>query len=553
MKEITVKINDRELRYPAGISLKEIAADLQAEEEDDIVLAMADGRLKELANPVEEDCELRFLTTKDQMGYNAYRRSMILLLMKAVYHVAGRERIEKAGIHFAVGGGIYCTIRGKVVTDEAFLAEVKAYMRSLVERRVPIEKKSVGTDDAIALFGKYGMHDKEKLFHYRRVSRVNLYSIEGFEDYNYGYMVPDTSYLKYFDLVPFDEGFVLRMPSRKSPRELQPFVPRKKIFRVQKESMEWGEHLGVPTVGALNDYIVHKDIRDLILIQEALQEQKLSEIARQIAENREKKIILIAGPSSSGKTTFSHRLSIQLSAHGLKPHPIAVDNYFLNREDTPRDADGKLDFECLGALDVALFNRDLEALLGGERVELPRFNFRTGRREYRGDYLRMGPEDILVIEGIHCLNPALTEDVEESSKFRIYVSALTQLNIDEHNRIPTTDGRLLRRIVRDARTRGTTAKNTIAMWESVRRGEDSYIFPFQEQADVMFNSALIYEFAALKVYAEPLLFGIAKSDPEYQEAKRLLKFLDYFVAIPDDSIPTNSLLREFVGGGCFQL
>lgn len=552
-KIVSVQIGSEVREYPAGISYEEVAKDYQERMTHKIVLAWADGRLRELQNCVDSDCYLSFLTTADKIGFQTYRRSMVHLLMKAVYHEGGHENIERVGVHFAVSGGVYCTVKGSLVPDEEFLKQVKGYMRHLVEERIPIRKKSVNTDDAIMLFQKYGMKDKEKLFRYRRVSRVNIYSIDDFEDYYYGFMVPNTSYLQYFDLKLYDEGFVLLLPAQKEPEVIPEFAPQRKIFEVQRESMKWGEMLEVPTVGALNDYIVHKDIHDLILIQEALQEQKIAEIARRIAEDREKKLILIAGPSSSGKTTFSHKLSIQLSAHGLKPHPIAVDDYFVDREVTPRDEDGNYNFECLEALDVELFNRDMTAMLAGERVSLPTYNFKAGRREYLGKYKQLGADDILVIEGIHCLNPAMSKGLSDESKFKIYISALTQLNIDEHNRIPTTDGRLLRRIVRDARTRGTCAKNTIAMWDSVRRGEESYIFPFQEEADVMFNSALIYEFAALKIYAEPLLFGIGKSDPEYQEAKRLLKFLDYFVGIPADSIPMDSLLREFVGGGCFRI
>ena len=291
----------------------------------------------------------------------------------------------------------------------------------------------------------------------------------------------------------------------------------------------------------------------MILIAEALQESKISQIADRISNDRTRKFVMIAGPSSSGKTTFSHRLSIQLSAHGLKPHPIAVDNYFVNREETPLDEEGNYNFECLEAIDVKQFNEDMTALLRGEEVSMPSFNFKTGQREYRGDLLQLGPDDVLVIEGIHCLNDKLSFSLPAESKFRIYISALTQLNIDEHNRIPTTDGRLIRRIVRDARTRGASAKATIAMWNSVRRGEEENIFPYQESADVMFNSALIYELAVLKLYAEPLLFSIQPGEPEYNEAKRLLKFLDYFVGVPSEAIPHNSILREFVGGGCFDV
>ena len=550
-KMVTVQIGEERREYPVGTSFETIIGEFQTKH--DVLLVLENARLRELHKCVTEDCRLQFLTAEDKIGFDTYRRSMALLLLKAIYHEGRHEHVEKVGIHFTVSDGYYCTVKGSVQLNREFLDKVKKYMRKLVADALPVSKTSINTDDAIARFKKHEMKDKEKLFHYRRVSKVNIYSIGDFEDYFYGYMVSNTSYLKYFDLELFDKGFVLLLPNKQNPEKIQPFAPQKKIFQVQKESLEWGERLEVPTVGALNDYIVQKDIRELILIQEALQEKKIAEMAHEIAANHQKKIILIAGPSSSGKTTFSHRLSIQLAAHGLKPHPIPVDDYFINRDKTPLDEYGKHNFECLEAIDVEQFNRDMNALLAGEEIELPTYNFKTGKREYLGRYKKLGPDDILVIEGIHCLNDALSHSLPKESKFKIYISALTQLNIDEHNRIPTTDGRLLRRIVRDARARGTSAKSTIAMWPSVRRGEEKYIFPYQEEADIMFNSALIYEFAVLKLYAEQLLFGIGKSEPEYQEAKRLLKFLDYFVGIANDSIPVNSILKEFVGGSCFNV
>ena len=366
-------------------------------------------------------------------------------------------------------------------------------------------------------------------------------------------MVPDTSYLKYFELHPYDEGFVLQFPTVSEPEKVPPFVPQNKVFRVLKESAKWGDLLGISTVGDLNDCISQGGLHPLIMTQEALQERKIAEIASQIAADHSRKFIMIAGPSSSGKTTFSRRLSIQLSAAGLKPHPISVDNYFVEREQTPRDANGDYNFECLEAMDIELFNQQMCDLLAGKTVELPYFNFKTGKKEYNGDYLTMGEDDILVIEGIHCLNDKLSHSLPRESKFKIYISALTQLNVDEHNRIPTTDGRLIRRMVRDARTRGASAARTISMWPSVRRGEEENIFPYQEEADVVFNSALIYELSVLKQYAEPLLFGIDREAPEYLEAKRLLKFLDYFLGVDSTNIPDNSLVREFIGGGCFRL
>lgn len=550
---ISVKILGKQREYPYGTPYSKIVEDYQGISRYPIVLVMKDKKLCELHKKLKKDGELEFITTKDEIGHQTYKRSASLLLLKALYHVAGHGKIRKVVLHFSVSSGYYYTIDGDVKITPEFLADVKAYMMELVERQIPIRKRSVGTSEAIEIFHRHHMYDKEKLFHFRRGSRVNIYSLEEFEDYFYGYMVNHTGYLKYFELYPFEEGLVLQLPDKDEPEKVPPFKPWLKLFQVQKESGSWGEMIGADAVGDLNEQISQKGANELILIAEALQEAKISQIADQIANDRSKKFIMIAGPSSSGKTTFSHRLSIQLSAHGLKPHPIAVDNYFVNREDTPLDEEGNYNFECLEAIDVKQFNEDMTALLRGERVSMPSFNFKTGLREYRGDSLCLGPEDVLVIEGIHCLNDKLSFSLPDESKFRIYISALTQINIDEHNRIPTTDGRLIRRIVRDARTRGASAKATIAMWNSVRRGEEENIFPYQESADVMFNSALIYELAVLKLYAEPLLFSIQPGEPEYNEAKRLLKFLDYFVSVPSEAIPHNSILREFVGGGCFDV
>ena len=552
-KTLKVKILGKTKEYPYGISYGEIVEEYQESSRYPIVLVMKDGKLCELHKKLKRDGVLEFVTTGDEIGHKTYKRSASLLLLKAVYHVAGRKNIKNIVLHYSVASGYYYTIDGNVEITEEFLAQVKAYMRELVERKIPILKRSVGTSEAIEIFHEHGMYDKEKLFRFRRGSRVNIYSLDGFEDYFYGFMVNHTGYLKYFELYPYDTGMVLQLPERSNPQEVPPFIPKPKIFQIQKESERWGEMMQADTVGALNEQIVSKGASQLLLVAEALQESKISQIARTIAENKNKKFIMIAGPSSSGKTTFSHRLSIQLAAHGLRPHPIAVDNYFVNREDTPLDSEGNYNFECLEAIDVKQFNEDMTRLLQGEEVELPYFNFKTGQREYRGNFMKLGKEDVLVIEGIHCLNDKLSSSLPTESKFKIYISALTQLNIDEHNRIPTTDGRLIRRIVRDARTRGTSAKQTIAMWNSVRRGEEENIFPYQESADVMFNSALIYELAVLKMYAEPLLFSIGKDEPEYNEAKRLLKFLDYFLGVPSESIPSNSILREFVGGGCFDV
>ena len=555
MEQRTVKvtINGETKEYPCKITYGEIVKDYENTAEAPIILVMVNGRLRELHKHLKADCTIQFITTRDAIGNQTYKRSACLILLKAIYDVAGQDNTDKVVIHYSVGHGYFFTMKGGTALTQEFIDRVKERMHEIVDANLPIMKRSVNTDEAIVLFHKHHMYDKEKLFNYRRVSRVNLYSIESFEDYFYGFMANHTGYIKYFDLFLYEGGFVLQLPDMAEPDKIPEFKPREKIFHVQKESQEWSDKLEISTVGDLNDKITREGIQDILLIQEAMQEARISEIASQIANAGNKKIVMIAGPSSSGKTTFSHRLSIQLSAHGMKPHPIAVDNYFVDREKTPRDENGKFDFECLEAIDVERFNEDMLALLDGKRVELPVFNFKTGLREYRGDFLQLAQDDILVIEGIHGLNDKLSYALPKESKFKIYISALTQLNIDEHNRIPTTDGRLIRRIVRDARTRGSSAKDTIAMWPSVRRGEERNIFPYQEEADAMFNSALIYELACLKVYAEPLLFGIDKNEPEYVEAKRLLKFFDYFVPVPSEAVPYNSILREFIGGSCFNV
>lgn len=550
-KQYQVRVNGVARSYEEGTTFETIAKDFQGDYEHQIVLGCEGFRLFELRKTLSRDCELQFITTGDSVGNKTYKRSMCLMMVKAIHDICNHDTSCQVRIDFSVDKGYYCVVSGNVEVNEAFLSRVKQRMLEMVEAKMPIEKRSVNTDEAIALFKKHGMRDKERLFEYRRVSKVNLYSMNEFEDYYYGYMVPDASYLKYFELYLYGEGFVIQMPECEAPMVVPPFRPKQKLFQVLNESSKWGDMMGIQSVADLNEAITKGNLQEMILVQEALQEKKIGDIARTIADRGNVKFVLIAGPSSSGKTTFSHRLSIQLRAHGMIPHPIAVDNYFVNREDTPKDENGNYNYECLGAIDTKQFNQDLKALLEGKEVELPTFNFKTGKREYHGQKKKLGANDVLVIEGIHCLNDALTYQLPKENKFKIYISALTQLNVDEHNRIPTTDGRLLRRMVRDARTRGTSARNTIAMWPSVRRGEEENIFPYQEEADVMFNSALIYELAVLKLYAEPVLFGIEKDCEEYIEAKRLLKFLDYFVGIGSEHVPANSLLKEFIGGGCF--
>lgn len=535
-----------------GTTYLELAKNFQKKFDHDIVLVLENNKMRELFRKVKDGATVTFLTTGQIDGYNTYRRSATLLLLKAIYDVEGMEAVRGMKVEFSVSEGYYVSSK-KMPVDQETLGRIEMRMKELVNENLPIEKHSIPVEEAIEHFTEHGMIDKARLFRFRRSSSVNVYLLDNFEDYYYGYMVPSTGYLKYFKLIPYDEGFVLEFPPRKTPEAFGPFKEQHKVFQTLKSSTKWGEILDVGTVGALNEQISAGNIGNIILAQEAIMEKELGNIAEQIAALPDKKLIMIAGPSSSGKTTFSHRLSIQLMAHGLKPHPIAVDNYFVERVDTPKDENGQYNFECLEAMDIELFNQQMSALLRGEEVYMPTFNFITGTKEYKGNSLKLGPEDVLVIEGIHCLNDALSYSLPAENKFKIYVSALTQMNIDEHNRIPTTDGRLLRRMVRDARTRGASAQKTISMWPSVRRGEDENIFPYQESADVVFNSALIYELSVLKQYAEPLLFGIKPEEPEYLEAKRLLKFLNYFQGIDSNMIPGNSILREFIGGSFFNV
>ena len=528
---------------------------------DKIVLVSVNNGLRELNNAIDCDCEIEFVTMTERDGKRAYRRSVTLLLQKAVYNLwLNQVRVR---VMHSLGESYYCELEEQPKGDGAFeqcshaidaddVVALKKEMLRLVEENHIIEKCVIKTEKAREMFRDFKMHDKELLMTYRRSSAVNIYRLDGFIDYYYGYMVPSTSYLNCFDLQLYEDGFVLMFPNQNS-EVVEPLNTSKKLYHTLDEAKEWSRMLGVGTIGALNEAIAQGRGNEIILLQEALMEERIGAIAAQIAEDDNKKFVMIAGPSSSGKTSFSNRLSIQLSAKGLRPHPIALDDYYVDREKSPRDENGNYDFECLECIDVEQFNVDMTRLLNGETVDMPSFNFKTGKREYRGKKLKLHENDILVIEGIHGLNDKLSYSLPSESKFRIYLSALAPLSIDEHNPLPTTDGRLLRRMVRDARTRNTPAQETLRMWYSVRRGEEKYIFPFQESADVMFNSALVYEIAVLKTFAEPLLFQIPRDCEEYKEAKRLLKFLDYFLALPTEGIAQNSLAREFIGGSCFQV
>lgn len=545
---ITITLEDEQITCRSGMTLHELSQKYQKNYEFPIIAAKCNGVIQELYHEAVDGSHVQFCTTQDSDGAKTYLRGMSMMLLKAIYKEVPKDKIEQVMIEFCLDSGYYCRILGDVVTDQKLLERIDARMRKYVEKDILFEKRVIRTRDARQLFESLHMPDKGKLMEFRRNSRTTVYSLGKFTDYYFGAMPYSTSILKYFRLELFEDGFVFVVPKREAPTTMPEFNPSLKQYKTMRMTDEWSHKMQVSTVGELNESVVQGRLQELMLTQEALHEKRIGDIAEQIAE-RGCRIVTIAGPSSSGKTTFSYRLSTQLRTLGLKPHPIALDDYFVNRADTPKDKDGKYDYECLEAIDTKKFNEDLNALLAGKPVQLPTYNFITGLREYDKPVLKLEKEDILVIEGIHGLNEQLTYAIPSKDKYKIYISALTTLNLDGHNRIPTTEVRLLRRILRDARTRGNPAQKTISMWSSVRNGESKNIFPFQEQADAMFNSALIYELAAMKLYADPLLFQVSKECPEYAEAQRLLKFLDYFIPIDPHDVPLNSILREFIGGG----
>lgn len=549
---IKATVNQSIYEVKEGTTLSDLAKQVQLPQEPIILLAYMDGKLRELFTLMTKDCHVRFVTLKEQAGYMAYKRTATLMFLKACEDLLGTGATTKIALDYSIGNSIFCDFLEDRVIDEAFARSIQKHMEELAKANLPITKRSLDTDQAAKYFDRIGFKGKKELFQFRRESKMNIYSLDGYDNYFYGYMAPSTGYISAFLVSAYQHGVVLQIPKRKQTEEIVPFTPQPKLFHVMQRSREWTKTMGVDTVGALNDEITHGNINHLILLQEGLQEKLLADIADEIV-SKNKRIILIAGPSSSGKTTFSHRLSIQLQIAGLTPHPVSMDDYFLDRELSPRDENGNYNFETIASLDVDLLTKHINQLLDGEEIDVPSYNFISGKREYHGHKLKIGEKDVLVMEGIHGLNGTLTNEIPEDAKYRIYVSALNQINLDEHNRIPSSDGRLLRRIVRDAMTRGNDARETISRWDSVRKGEEDNIFPYQEEADVMFNSAQIYEIAVLKQYAEPLLFAVPRDCPEYQEAKRLLKFLEYFLNIPSEAIPKTSLLREFIGGSCFEV
>lgn len=554
-RENTLKltINGIEKEYPEGITYGEIAKEYEKDAVGGIAVANHDDHLMELFREVTRSGNVEFLDLSTAIGHSAYMRSAVLLFVKAVYDVVGRERVHRLKLEFSMNTGYFFSYEADEKITDALVEKINARMKEMVDAKTVIRKDNFPLSEAMKIFESQNMPDKIKTCRFRRGRDINLYEVDGYFDYFYGVMLPDFAMLKWFEVQMFMSGFILNLPTVKEPMTLPEFRPLPKIYSTMMAATTLSETIGVEVVGDLNEHLVNGDYEDMILVAEAMQERRIATIAVDIVKKSGVKFIMIAGPSSSGKTSFSHRLSIQLRSLGLKPHPIAVDDFFVNRDDTPRDEKGDFDFECLEAIDVKLFNDVMGRLLKGEKVEMPTFNFKSGQREYRGNTLQLGEDDILVIEGIHALNDKMSETLPNDSKYKIYISALTTLNIDEHNRIPTTDARLLRRMVRDFRTRGNSAQRTIQMWPNVRKGEEENIFPFQEGADAIFNSALIYEIAALKSFAEPLLYSVPEGTPEYKEARRLLKFLEYFLCMDTSKIPSNSIAREFVGGSCFNV
>ncbi len=533
-----------------GTTYEGLMQRIQASSPAPIVAVRCDNTLKELTTEIGEGCLVAPVTLGESDGVRIYQRSLSFLMIRAAISCFEGIKIK---VEHALSKGLYCEFDYKRRLNHHDFEQIKLKMHELAKANIPFHKQSKTIEEAVQLFEKYQMHSKVDLLKYRPNNYIRLYECDGVYNYFYGYMVPSTGYLTAFDMVKYDDGVVLMHPTVESPNRVPAFVESPKIAEVFKESNQWAKIMNIAYVSNLNDLITDNAHRELVQVAEALHEKKIAYIADEIVK-RNKRVILIAGPSSSGKTTFANRLRIQLRVNGLNPITLSTDNYFVDRELTPLDADGNYDFESLDAVDTVQFNDDLMSLLDGNAVELPTFNFQIGKREYRGNVLQITEDQPIIIEGIHGLNDALTAKIFKKDKFMIYVSALTQLNIDEHNRVPTTQTRLLRRIVRDNQFRGHSAKRTIGMWPSVRRGEERNIFPFQEKADEVFNTSLPYEFAVLKKHALPLLESISKEEPEYPEAVMLKKFLGYFKSIDDDDmVPTVSILKEFIGGSGFDL
>ncbi len=544
-------VNTGEKRvYPLGITLEEIKDDFQVKLHNPILGALVNNKVKELSFVFVKNKKVEFIDYSHPDGLRLYVRSLFFILVAAVREVFPEVKLK---MMHGISRGYYCELAGldRSITDSDVFA-IKSEMRQLVDRDIPFEKVGLPTEEAAEICRKQNLRYKAKLFEQQGALFTYIYFMGDQANYFFGHQVPSTGYLKVFDLVLYYDGLLLRIPNPSKFSEVQPYAPNDKLFEVFQEHKDWAEILNVPNVANLNENAMNGLSGDIIKISEALHEKKIAEIANLIYEQRNHvKIVLIAGPSASGKTTFSKRLMVQLAVNGLKPTMISLDDYFVDRELTPKDEKGEYDFEAIEAIDIECFNEQLIQLFAGELVELPKFNFTVGQKFPSGKKLQLHADSILIVEGIHGMNPGLVPHISPESTFKIFLSALTQISIDDQNHISTTDNRLIRRMIRDSKYRNYTAQDTIRRWPSVRAGEDKNIFPYQENADIMFNSALIYELAVLKKYAEPLLKVVTESQPEFSESDRLLKFFSYFKAIDDQEIPPTSLIREFLGGSSF--
>lgn len=551
-RTVNVKcINNNNVKsYPLGTSLLDIAEDLQVKLHNRILGAMVNNKLEELTYEVYHPKTIEFIDYTHPDGMRMYIRSLSFLLYKAIDDLYPGAKLR---IEHSVSKGIYCEVhntKGELNIQDVL--EIGQYMREIVNQDLPFISCEKETEEVIQLFERQGQCDKTALLKHKGQLYTSYYQLDGHVGIHYGYLVPSTGYLKVFDLNKYYNGLLLQIPKRWQPSELAELIIQNKMFDIFQEYTQWNRVLQVSNLGDLNQAAENGQAKTLIKVSEALHEKKIGHIADMINERKKDlKLVLISGPSSSGKTTFGHRLAIQLMVAGMKPLNLSLDNYFVNREDTPLDEDGEYDFEALDALDIELFNQNMLDLFAGKEVEIPKFSFETGKRYYDGEKLKMSDDNILIVEGIHGLNPELTHLIPGEAKFKIYVSALTSINLDDHNRILTTDNRLIRRIVRDYKYRNYSAQDTLSRWQSVRRGEEKHIFPFQEEADVMFNTALLYELSVLKPFAEPILLEVQPNQPEYSEAKRLLNFFSYFKPIQPIEIPPTSIVREFLGGSSF--
>ncbi len=540
-------------QYNTGITLQEIADDQEITLDKAIVGAKVNNAVKELDYTINKPKVVEFFTIESIDGQKMYQRSLCFILAKAVNDVDSKLRVH---VDHSISKGFYCELKNADGEDikptEDLVAAIKKEMIKIVAADHEFERKEIPSEQVAEVFERQGMPERINMFKTRSRFFSSVYSLDGYHDYYISYLLPSTGMVNVFDLVPYYDGMLLRYPTDYKNVEIDPLELQPKLFDVFREHKAWVKLMGIATVDSLNESVKSGEASDVIKVAEALQEKKIAQIAERIKQSGNIKLVLIAGPSSSGKTTTSMRLCVQLRVAGLKPVQISLDNYFVDRENTPRDEKGDYDFEALEAVDYEQFNKDMLDMMNGKKVEMPIYNFTTGKREYNGNYMTADEDTVFVVEGIHGLNPTMSQMIPADRKFKIYVSALTQIGIDSHNRIPSTDNRLLRRIIRDFQYRNYSAEQTIKRWPDVRRGEDKNIFPFQEEADVMFNSALPYELGVIKKYAEPVLKNVQERSPEYSEAQRLIKFLSYFKEFPDNEIPPTSILREFLTGSSFK-